>query len=60
MSEDIPENLTILKADFDSDLELRKKYGVVAQHTFVVVDENGEEIKKWVGGYNIQDVLEKL
>jgi len=36
---DIPENLTILKADFDTQLELREKYRVVAQHTFVSVDE---------------------
>lgn len=45
---DIPEDLIILKADFDTQLELRKKYRVVAQHTFVAVDADGELISKWV------------
>ncbi len=43
----IPEDLTILTLDYDTELELRKKYGVTTQHTFVQVDSAGNMIKKW-------------
>ena len=45
----VPDGLTILKLDYDRELELRQKYGVTVQHTFVQVDENGDLIKKWTG-----------
>ena len=58
--DEIPENLTILKTDFDTQIDLRKKYGVVSQHTFVQVDTEGNLIKKWVGGTTVDDLVEKL
>lgn len=57
---EIPEGLTVLKADFDSETDLRKKYGVTGQHTFVQVDANGDLVKKWVGGTTVDDIVEKL
>lgn len=59
-SEEIPENLTLLKTDFDESTDLRKKYGVTSQHTFVQVDSEGNLIKKWVWGRDVQDVVERL
>ena len=56
----IPENLSILKTDFDSSIDLRKKYWVTAQHTFVQVDSDGEMIKKWVWGTAVDDILERI
>jgi thiol-disulfide isomerase/thioredoxin len=46
----IPSGLTIHQVDYDSSTELKKKYGVTYQHTFVQVDESGTLIKKWSGG----------
>lgn len=46
---DIPEGLTILSVDYDSSSDLKKKYGVTYQHTFVQVDAQGNMIKKWSG-----------
>jgi thiol-disulfide isomerase/thioredoxin len=43
----IPAGVTFIKTDFDSNTELRKKYGVTTQYTFVQVDENGNETKQW-------------
>lgn len=43
----LPEGVTLIKTDFDSNTELRKKYGVTTQYTFVQVDENGNETKQW-------------
>lgn len=59
-AETVPSGLTILKTDFDSNTDLKKKYGVVSQHTFVQVDANGELIKKWVGGNNVDDIVNQI
>jgi len=56
----IPGNLTLLDVDYDSNYELRKKYGVVAQHTFVQVDNEGNMIKKWVWGDSVEDIQWQL
>jgi thiol-disulfide isomerase/thioredoxin len=45
----IPGSLTILDVNYDSSAELKKKYGVTYQHTFVQVDAAGAMIKKWSG-----------
>lgn len=58
--EDLPEGLTILKADFDTETELKKKYGVRFQHSFVQVDENGEMLKGWLSGQTIEDITSNL
>ncbi len=55
-SEEIPEGLTILKADYDENTELRQKYGLTSQHSFVQVDAEGTMIKKWLGSSNAAQV----
>ena len=35
-----------MKVDYDTELELRKKYGVTYQDTFVILDASGEVVKK--------------
>lgn len=48
-SMDIPEDMVIFKVNYDSATELKNKYGVVNQDTFVQVDEEGNELSKWTG-----------
>jgi thiol-disulfide isomerase/thioredoxin len=43
----IPAGVTLIKTDFDSSKDLRQKYGVTAQYTFVQVDNNGNETAQW-------------
>lgn len=43
----IPAGVTLIKTDFDSSIDLRKKYGVTYQYTFVQVDNNGNETDQW-------------
>ncbi len=43
-----PAGFTVLKTDYDSNQALREKYGVTLQTTFVVVDDNGQLVKKYV------------
>ncbi len=47
-SKDIPTGVTIIKVDYDSNQQLRKKYGVTIQTTVVRVNDNGELIAKYV------------
>lgn len=44
----VPESWNIIKVDYDSSQDLRQKYGVTIQTTFVEVDNSGELIKKYV------------
>lgn len=44
----VPRGIAIFKTDYDSHQELRQKYGVTIQTTLVEVDENGNEVKKYV------------
>lgn len=45
----IPSGLNILEVNYDNSVELKKKYGVTYQHTFVQVDAQGKLLKKWSG-----------
>ena len=45
----VPDGAQILKVDYDSATDLRKKYGVTIQSTFVRVDATGRRIKLWSG-----------
>ena len=44
----LPDNLTILKVDYDTNQALRQKYGVTLQTTIVQVDTAGEKVKSFV------------
>ena len=46
----IPEDVIVFKTDYDTETELKNRYGITYQHTFVYVDENGNELAKWNGG----------
>lgn len=55
----IPAGVTIIKTDFDKETDLRQKYGVTLQYTFVEVDKDGNELKQW-SAPTINDVYEEL
>ena len=57
---DIPANLSILKVDYDTSSELKKKYAVTYQHTMVEVDANGALIKKWSGSPKLADLISQV
>ena len=46
---EIPDGVQILKADYDTESELKQRYDVTIQTTFVRVDGNGNELASWVG-----------
>lgn len=56
----IPEWLTILKVDFDTATDLRKKYSILTQTSFVSITSDWTLIKRWVGGTTIEDIMSKI
>ena len=57
---EIPGDVTILKTDYDTETELKKKYGVTTQHTLVQVDKDGNMLTKWSGGSTLESIISKL
>lgn len=49
-AQDIPENVQIVKVNYDTASELKKEYTITTQHTFVAIDSQGNEVARWVGG----------
>ena len=56
----LPDGLHILDLDFDDNQDLRVRYGVTVQHTFVQVDDNGELVKKWTGSFIVDQLVDQL
>ena len=56
----IPKGVTILKVDYDSEAELKQKYGITYQHTMVQVDSKGNMITKWSGSMSLASLLQKI
>ncbi len=54
--DELPAGLTVVKVDYDGATDLRQKYGVTVQHTFVQVDAEGKELTKWVGSYTPEEI----
>ncbi|MEX0896233.1 MAG: thioredoxin family protein [Patescibacteria group bacterium] len=46
----LPEDVLILHADYDTETDLKDRYGVVTQHTFVLVNQQQLAAETWVGG----------
>lgn len=62
VSGQIPEDVVIMKVDYDDNQSLRSKYGVTIQTTLVRIDNNGDLIEKFVA-YDVPTltaVLENL
>ena len=53
----IPDNLQILKLDYDTSTELKQKYGVTSQHTFVKIDKDGNKLAIKSGLSTLQDII---
>lgn len=63
LDQGVPDGVTIIKVDYDSHQDLRQKYGVTIQTTFVKVDSAGNEIQKFVpygGDLSLKLVLDTL
>lgn len=55
----IPAGLAIVRVDYDDSDELKQKYGVTVQHTFVQVDPEGNEVAKWSGSVTADEIAKQ-
>lgn len=63
ISSDVPEGVQILEVNYDTSQDLKQKYGVTLQSTFVRVSGDGTLQTKWVGygkDKSLQTVLSNL
>lgn len=57
----IPKDVTILVANYDTEKTLEQQYGVTHQDTFIQVDKEGKAVTQWTsGGQGIQSLLDNL
>jgi len=56
---ELPNDLVVLKLDYDTNLDLRKTYKLTSQHAFVLLDSQGEMETKWYGG-GVKTILENI
>jgi len=56
---EIPGDVTILKVDYDNDRAMNQKWNVTSQHTLIILDQGGKEVKRWLGG-GFDTLLEQL
>ena len=59
LSGDIPDDINILVANYDTEQELKKKYGVTIQTTFVSVDAEWNLIEKWMK-WDLATIIKKV
>ncbi len=55
----IPADTLVLKVDYDTSAELKKQYGVVTQHTTVVLGTDGTLKSKKIGAQSVAEVVGK-
>ncbi|MEX0895859.1 MAG: thioredoxin family protein [Patescibacteria group bacterium] len=55
----VPDDITLLRVNYDEETELKQRFNVVTQHTFVQLTANNEPITVWVGG-EIEELVENL
>jgi thiol-disulfide isomerase/thioredoxin len=53
----IPANFNILKVDYDTSTDLKQKYGVTSQSTFINVDKDGNKLSMGNGFTTLADIV---
>jgi thiol-disulfide isomerase/thioredoxin len=63
----IPADTVIIKVDYDSaskatseEIALKTKHKVTYQHTLVLVDSTGAEIKKWNNSFTVDEIAAQI
>jgi len=53
----LPDSLTVLIVNYDKYPELKTKFGIAMQHTWVKIDSKGEKAKSWAGSMKVADIV---
>lgn len=60
LANDVPSDLTILKVDYDTANDLKQRYSVLTQSSFVQVDHDWNMIKRWISWRWLNDIVKKV
>ena len=55
----IPAKTAVVSVDYDQHADLRQRYGVTMQHTFVQINSSGEKMRQWANT-SADDLLKEL
>lgn len=58
--ENIPDGMTILEVNYDTETALKQKYGITYQHTYVEVDADGNALNTWSGSPTLEAFLREV
>lgn len=64
-AEELPEDVTVIRVNYNdpdtdqAEKDLARKYVVTYQHTFVQIDQDGNEVTKWNGG-DMDQLLKRI
>lgn len=56
----VPEGVTILKVDYDTATDLKRKYAILTQTSYVLIKPDGTMIKRRVWWRNIDEIMAKV
>jgi thiol-disulfide isomerase/thioredoxin len=56
----MPEGMTLVLVNFDKTPDLKSRYAVTIQHTFIQINEKGEKVKAWVGSNTVSDIVKRI
>jgi thioredoxin-related protein len=60
IAQGVPAGMTILKADYDTETDLKQKYEVRLQSTFVLLDADGNVQQAWPSGQGLSNDISNL
>jgi len=52
-----PADFRLIYVNYDTEKELKAKYGVMYQDTLVSIDGNGKLKKMWTGSFNVETIV---
>ncbi len=55
----IPDEILILKVNYESDTQTKDKYQVDTPHTVVLIDNQGNELKRWIGSLTLDALIKE-
>lgn len=55
----IPEDILILKVNYESDTQTKDKYQVDTPHTIISIDNQGNERKRWIGSLTLDALIKE-
>ncbi len=59
LSDKIPENVTILRVNYDSETELKTEYKILIPGVLIQIDQDNREIFRWTDD-KFEDVLKSI